>query len=235
MMSVSSAGAQDAAPPPTEFSADLGYVNVSGNKSVTSLSLGEKLIRRVAKWQFLQELGAVYGKTDGEESSNLWRAALRGDYGFSPAVEVYARTAWDKNKFAGVKSRLAEGLGLAWKVAASDQNQFNVEAGFELTQQDNIDGTNDSFSALRGATTWKRSFSSTSYFFQGVELLPNLDESDDYRINTETTFVAALSNHIALKTSYVLRYDNLPSLNADGTAPLRKSDRVLSTGIQVTF
>jgi hypothetical protein len=38
-----------------------------------------------------------------------------------------------------------------------------------------------------------------------------------------------------MKASYQLRFDNLPSLNAAGTAPLRKSDRILSTGIQVTF
>jgi hypothetical protein len=38
-----------------------------------------------------------------------------------------------------------------------------------------------------------------------------------------------------MKASYQVRFDNLPALNAAGTAPLRKSDRILSTGIQVTF
>jgi hypothetical protein len=59
--------------------------------------------------------------------------------------------------------------------------------------------------------------------------------SEDYRINTETSLVVPISSHIAMKASHVLRFDNLPSLNAAGTAPLRKSDRILSTGIQVTF
>ena len=70
---------------------------------------------------------------------------------------------------------------------------------------------------------------------QGIEYLPNLDESADYRINSETTVVAPLSSHVAMKASYQVRFDNLPSLNAAGTAPLRKSDRILSTGIQLTF
>jgi len=45
----------------------------------------------------------------------------------------------------------------------------------------------------------------------------------------------ARPSHLAMKASYVVRFDNLPSLNAAGMAPLRTSDRILSTGIQVTF
>jgi putative salt-induced outer membrane protein len=227
--------AQDKAPPPSEFSADLGFVSITGNTSVTTLSLGEKWVRRLPRWEFKQDLGAVYGETNGDETSNVWKALLRGDYGLGSNLALYARTAFDRNKFAGVNSRFAEGLGLVAKIKATDVNQLNVEGGFELTQQDNLDGTSDSFSSLRAASTWKRMFSANAYFFQGIEFLPNLDESDDYRINSETTIVAPLSSHVAMKASYQVRFDNLPSLNATGTAPLRKSDRILSTGIQVTF
>jgi len=44
-----------------------------------------------------------------------------------------------------------------------------------------------------------------------------------------------VSARIGLKFSYVVRYDNLPALNAAGTAPLQKTDRIFSTGIQITF
>ena len=234
-LAVGRADAQAKAPPASEFSADLGFVSVSGNTSVTTLSVGEKWVRRLARWEFKQELGAIYGKTEGTETSNLLKAAVRGDYGLGANLALYARTAFDRNKFAGVKSRFAEGLGLVAKLKATDIDQLNVEGGFELTQQDNLDGTSGSFSSLRGATTWKHMFSANAYFFQGIEFLPNLDDGEDYRINSETTVVAPLSSHVAMKASYQVRFDNLPSLNAAGTFPLRKSDRILSTGIQLTF
>lgn len=227
--------AQSNPPPPSEFSADLGFVSVSGNTSVTTLSLGEKWIRRMSRWEFLQELGAVYGKTEGTETSNLWKASVRGDYGLGGNVAAYVRTAFDRNKFAGVKSRFAEGVGLVAKPITNDKDQLKIEGGFELTQQDNLDGTSDSFSSLRLASTWKHAFNDKTYAFQGIEYLPNLDESSDYRINSETTVVAPLSTRVAMKASYLVRFDNLPSLNAAGTAPLQKSDRILSTGIQITF
>ena len=227
--------AQAKAPPPSEFNADLGFVSVSGNTSVTTLSLGEKWVRRIARWELKQDLGAVYGKNDSVETSNLWKASLRGDYGLGSTMALYARTAFDRNKFAGIKSRFAEGLGLVAKLAATDINQLSIEGGFELTQQENLDGTSASFASLRGATSWKRMFSARAYFFQGIEFLPSLDDGEDYRINSETTVVAPLSSHVAMKASYQVRFDNLPSLNAAGTSPLKKSDRILSTGIQLTF
>lgn len=229
------AHAQTKAPPPSEFNTDLGFVSVSGNTSVTTLSLGEKWIRRIARWEFKQELGAVYGKTDGTETSNLWKASLRGDYGLGGNLALYARTAFDRNRFAGVASRFAEGLGIVARLLATDIDQLNAEGGFELTQQDNVDGTSDSFLSLRGATSWKHMFTPSAYFFQSLEVLPNLNDMDDYRVNSETTIVAPLSSRVAMRASYQVRFDNLPSLNAAGTAPLRKSDRILSTGIQVTF
>jgi putative salt-induced outer membrane protein len=234
-VSFSDARAQAAAPPASEFSADLGFVSVSGNTSVTTLSMGEKWIRRLTRWEFKQELGAVYGKTEGTETSNVWRASVRVDYGLGSNLALYARTAFDRNKFAGVKSRFGEGIGLVARLLANDVDQLNLEGGFELTQQDNLDGTSDSFSSLRAATSWKHMFGTNAYFSQGIEFLPNLEESDDYRINSETAVVAPLSSRVAMKASYVLRFDNLPSLNAAGTAPLRKSDRILSSGIQITF
>jgi putative salt-induced outer membrane protein YdiY len=199
------------------------------------LNIGERLIRRLAPWEFRQELASVYGKTDGKESSNMWRALLRGDYGLNRHLALYARTEFDRNKFAGIKSRLAEGVGAVAKVLATDVDQFNIEAGFELTQQKNIDGVDDNFKSLRGATSWKHALSKNASFFQSAEFLPNLDESKDLRINTETTLIAPMSAHVSMKASYLVRFDNLPALNASGTAPLRKTDRILSTGIQIAF
>jgi putative salt-induced outer membrane protein YdiY len=228
--------AQDAKKPPAlEVSADFGAVSVSGNTSVTTFNAGERLIRRIERWELKQDFGAVYGKTDDKETSNLWRASLRSDYGLTKVFALYALTAFDRNKFAGIKSRLSEGVGGVARLLATDVDQLNLEAGFALTQQKNIDDTDDNFKSLRGATSWKHSFSKAAYFFQSVEVLPNLDESKDLRVNTETAVVAPFSAHIGIKLSYVVRFDNLPSLNAAKTAPLRKSDRILSAGMQISY
>ena len=230
------AGAQDAKkPPPVEFNGDLGFVSVTGNTSVSTFSLNEKFIRRIEKWEFKQDFGSVYGKTDGVESSNLLRAGVRADYTLAEHWALYGLTAYDRNKFAGIRSRFAEGLGVVAKLIADDVNQLNVEAGYQLTQQRNLIGPDDNFSALRVASSWKHVFTKTSYFSEAVEYLPNLENHDDYRINSETAVVAPLSTHIGMKFAYVVRFANDPPLNAAGTAQLRKTDKIFSAGIQVTY
>ncbi|MBV6522534.1 MAG: hypothetical protein MNPFHGCM_02682 [Gemmatimonadaceae bacterium] len=236
VLSASPVLAQDAKKPPAlEFSGDLGMVDVSGNTSVSTFNANERIVRRFARWEFRQDLGVVYGKTDGVESSNLWRAGLRSDYDFSPRFAFYGLTAFDRNKFAGIKARFAEGIGGVAKLVTTDADRVNLEAGFQLTQQQNLDGSDDSFSSLRGATSWKHAFSKDAYLLQAVEVLPNLADRRDLRVNTETSIVAPLSSHIGMKFSYVVRYDNVPALNATGGASLRKSDRILSAGIQVSY
>jgi len=62
-----------------------------------------------------------------------------------------------------------------------------------------------------------------------VELLPDLKTSENLRVNTESDVVAPLSQHIALKLSYVIRFDNLPEPG------FKKTDRLLTSGIQITY
>src|SRR5689334_21725769 len=90
----STAYSQDAKkPPPTEFAGDISVVAVSGNTSTSTLSTNERYIRRIGTWEFKQDVGAVYGKTAGVESSNLLKAGLRADYDLGGHFALYALTA----------------------------------------------------------------------------------------------------------------------------------------------
>lgn len=239
---VSSAlAAQDAKkPPPTELTADVGLVAVSGNTSTSSFTANERYIRRIKPWEFKQDAGGVYGKTAGVESSNLLRLGLRADYDLSGVFALYGLTAYDRDRFAGIRSRFAEGAGGVWKIIATDINQFNVEAGYQYTQQKNLVGPDHDFSALRLASTVKHSFTKAAYVFEGVEYIPDIQDSQDYRVNSETDLVAPLSSHTAMKLSYVVRFNNQPPFAAappGGPPPARleKTDQILSAGIQIAY
>lgn len=72
-------------------------------------------------------------------------------------------------------------------------------------------------------------FSKTAFFLQAVELLPSLDVSEDYCINSETARVAPLSTHLSMKVGYAVRFENLP-------APERaKNDRIFTAGLQFNW
>ena len=222
--------AQDPPPPrPWEFNGDVGFVNTAGNSEVTNLNVGEKLTHIQGRFTFKQHFALVYGRTDGATTTSQWRTGIRGDLALSPRVAVYGLTGFDRNRFAGIERRFEEGVGIGVKLVATERTKVEVEAGLSLTQQRSTLDVTDNFSAARSAALFQYNFRPTAYLLQTVEVLPNLEETDDLRVNTETALVAPLSRRLAVKISYVIRYDKLPEPGFE------KTDRLLTSGLQVTL
>ena len=57
-----------------------------------------------------------------------------------------------------------------------------------------------------------------------------LEETDDFRINSETALVAPLSSHFALKLAYLIKFNNAPP-----SPELVKTDRTLTAGLQLSW
>ena len=80
----------------------------------------------------------------------------------------------------------------------------------------------------RVAGSYRHSFAPKAYGEELVELLPDLQQGRELRINSATTVVAPLFKSLALKASYVVNFNN-PEPGR------RKTDRFLTTGLQLSF
>ena len=209
---------------------DLGFVNTAGNTEVTTLNAGEKTTFKHDRWLFGSTLALVYGRTSGETTANQLRAALRADYEQTPRWHPYGLFSFDRNRFAGISHRFEEGVGIGYKAILEANDTLDLEAGLSLTQERTVAPVSNTFVSARLAASYKHLLSKTAYFLQTVEVLPNLKESRNLRLNTESALVAPLSERIALKVGYIVRYDR--------GAPERgflKTDRIFNTGIQLNF
>lgn len=212
-----------------KLTADFGYVNVSGNTSVTSLSIGDKFTWARARWSFEQTFGIVRGEQDGIENTNNLRAGLRVDYKLGGHFSAFVATNFDRNTFAGIKRRFEEQAGLTWRAVGSPTDTLRVDVGTSITQQLSTTGEHTDFPSGRAAGLYKHAFSGKSYFEQRVEYLPNFKTPNDWRVNTESSLVAPISERIGLKVGYAVRYDNQPE------PTFRTTDRLFVTSIQLTY
>ncbi|MGH7580042.1 MAG: DUF481 domain-containing protein [Gemmatimonadales bacterium] len=211
------------------LTADFGFVNTSGNTDLTTFNVGEKVEWQRRKLTLAQSFAVIYGRSNGETTSSLWRGTLRGDYALSPAVAAYLATAYDRDRFAGVARRFEEGAGLAIGLLRRTRDQLEVEGGVSLVQQRSVLGTGDDFFSARGAGKYVHHFTETTYFQQALEVLSNLESTDDVRLTSESAVVAPLSRRLALKVSYVVRFDNVPEPG------FGKADRLLTSALQFTL
>lgn len=212
------------------FTGDVGFVNTSGNTELTTINVGNKLELTSGNWAVAQRFSLIYGTTEGETSTSLWRAGLRGDRGLSQRLAVFVLSEFERNTFAGIGSRYAESVGLAAKLLAGERDKLDAEIGVGYVWQ-NTEGPNpdQEFAAGRVALMYQHALSDKASFGQSIEFLPNLKLGDDLRINAETSLTAPISTGIAMKAGYVIRYDGLPEPGFE------KTDRILTTGLQVTF
>lgn len=214
---------------------DLGYVATSGNTDVSTLNLGEKLTWKPdsSKFSLDQYAKYVYGKTDGEESANQLGTGGRVNYAITSRLSAFAGLDFDKDRFAGIDKRFSEPVGLSWLALDAPKNKFTIEGGAngvqvtytELQANGEFD---EQYVSARAAGTYKWLFSEKGYFQLFGEYLPALKEGIGYRANTEAAIIAPIAGIVALKVSYLMRYNSQPPEGFE------KTDRTFTTGIQVT-
>lgn len=210
---------------------NLSFVNAAGNSDLTTLSADETLLKLTtdSAWKFQQTAAAVYGRSQDSTTASAFNVGARVDRILSSRVSAFAGGNWQRNRFAGIARRFEEMLGLAVQLMARERDQVSVEAGASFNQQRSTTGLTDNFVAARAAGAYKHLLTEKAFVQQLAEFLPNLETGKDFRINSETSLVAPISTAIALKVSYTIHFDNLPEPG------FRKTDRILATGVQVTY
>ena len=213
----------------TQLTLDFGLVDASGNSKVTNFNLGEKLSRRFGGWLFKQTAQALYGETDGKRSTESYDAVARGGHQLTSRVGLFVLGEYQRDPFAGLGSRWSGGPGVAVGLLQSPHDTLGLETAITEQRERSVVGVAQSFAAERSAASFKHLFAAKAFLTETLEWIANLKTSDDQRINSETALIAPLSRQVALRMSYLIRFDNQPEPG------FMKTDRILTTGIQVAF
>lgn len=223
--------AQDPPPAPrrTQLTLDIGFVDAAGNSDVTSFNLGEKLTWRPGRVVLSQTARALYGATDGTTTTESYDAGARAEYPLTGTIGAFALLTYQRDPFAGVAMRLGGGPGVSIGLVRSARDTLSVETALTTQKERSTADVEQSFAATRTAAVFKHLFTTTTLLTQTLEWTANLETSDDQRLNSETAVTAPLSRQIAVRVSYLIRHDNLPEPGFE------KTDRILTTGVQIAF
>lgn len=192
--------------------AELSYVHTSGNTEVKTLSF-----TNLFKYQFTDrlasawKLGALYGESDGDRSAESYMTDLRADYKLAKRLYAYGQTGYSSDEFAGFDHRYYGGLGVGYKFLDGPRHFFSSELGLNYSTEDYTDGTDNSFVEGRAYVLYEYAINETSRFSQAVEYLHDFDDSDNYRVNSDTALKVQINTVLSLKVGYEVNYDNAPT------------------------
>jgi putative salt-induced outer membrane protein YdiY len=231
--------AQDPAPTrPWSDVADFSLILTTGNSETTNFAFSNKYAYKWTESELTIDAAALRTETTTRTLSNpngvvletntkattAESYALGGKYRHTIHERLfwYGAVGWMRNRFAGVQDRTSGGGGVGYRFIKTDVHSLVGEAGADFTDETQVGGASDSFAGARAYLAYERNLSKTSKFNTDLELLENLDDTDDLRAKWVTSLTASLTAKTALKVSYTTLYDKQPVellVAPDATAP----------------
>jgi len=232
---------------------ELGYVIAGGNSSAETLNIsqntyynwGSELLRWTGSYLSTKSVTPVAGVAldtlPRSISAENWETALRYERIVSAMLGVYATAGISGNRFQGVQERKTGGLGLNYKISATNTFKWNFDIGYEymrelFTEAPATGGTIHPESHFaRAATNLEYAYSKAVILGLDFEFLfPFASQiagpDDDYRINFKPYLISVLSDNFSLKVSYEGRYRNVPVIATNVNL-----DYIFSTTIIATY
>ncbi len=152
----------------------------------------------------------MYGTTSDTISSRNWDANTRYERTLSDLFGTFLGVVYEGDEFAGIDNRINTDLGGTYHFLKTEKLKGTLEAGARYRREESLAGNTLSQMQGRiyGIIGRKKTEDIELKFW--AEYLPNFTDSEDWQINFAPSFQYNFHTNLALKWSYVGKYDNLP-------------------------
>jgi putative salt-induced outer membrane protein YdiY len=193
----------------------------------------------------------VEEERDTERTAERWSAQLRYDRNLSEVLFASGSVRWERNTFAGFRARTVASLGAGTRWGSPDRWEVKLGSGLTYTLQDDVAPDPDGlrrFAGIRVTLDYEHQLASSTKLEVAWLADGNAQEWGDVRGDLTQSVATALSDRLALKTTFQVLLDNDPPLqripllapNGEETGatvltPLRKRDQVIAVALVLTL
>ncbi len=224
------AGDEAAAPEKLwESSAGLSFLSTSGNSDTESFGLDIKAVRKPTPWGL--EFNANFNRAESDSvlTAERYFAGIRGTRALNERWTLFAGLSGEKDEFAGFDFRTVIEGGGTYKAIDSEKTFLSFDGALTYTDEDRLEPNPDeSFMGALAAMHFVWKFSPTASLSQDLSYFPNFDTSSDWRAESITALQASMTEKLAVRLSYEMRYRNDPIGDADDTDTTTKASLVLN-------
>lgn len=229
----SNSTAQDEAPPleekpKWERTASVGATLTQGNSDSVLLTAQVLGNRKAEDYELQLGASAAYGEVEDTKNADSLSGFAQYNRLFSERLYAYARVDALHDAIADVDYRFTVGPGVGYYFLKSETTSFSAEAGPSFIVE-KVGGETDEYLALRIGEKFEHKFSERARIWQMAEILPQVDDWENFIVNAEIGAEAGLTERLNLRAYVQDTYDNQP-------APGRKSNDVkLVSALAYTF
>ncbi len=219
-------------PPPTwDFRLGLSYLATAGNVETSSTGVDAGYRREWGVWSLDANAAAVRATRNDMETAESVHSQLRGRRKIVDGLEATAGLRGETNRFAGVDLRTIADTSLAWTAVTTPTWRLRTLYGLSWTREV-PQGERPVSTSLGGLLQLQNTvkISEGSELNGQVTAYPDMDDTEDYRINANLALQAALNRHLALRLGYDLKYDNEPIRGFERTDTTSTASLVVQLG-----
>ena len=224
------------------YNAELSLLFTSGNSTVRTFGLGGGARREWAGGELSLSAGGLRTESgttrriavgtpehftvtsDADPKPTAENYFTRGAFerSFSNHVHLTTGAGWERNTFAGFKSKfsLVAGIGNMW--IDNETTRLKSDYGITFTAQTDVVDDPDrspSFGGLRVSTNFRRQLTETANLESTLTLDESLADTGDLRADLANSLAVEINTSLAVKTGLRLAWDNVPALTR---APLEQ-------------
>ncbi len=190
--------------------AQVTYLSANGNTKSTTIGASNEFRYDWTRLAFELNAGALGSQSRNVVLAEQYFANEKLQWKLDDRNYAFEKVGWDKNRFAGVANRIDSSLGLGRELVKTPRQSLLLELGGGYVNEQRVRSPRVDFGSGRAYSKYLWNVSDTSVFSQDAEYLHNMEDGDDFRVNTETALTASVSTHVSLKVSYVWKHVALP-------------------------
>jgi putative salt-induced outer membrane protein YdiY len=210
---------------------EAGIVLKHGNSRSQSINAKHKSEASFDGNKFSLTAAHMRTKSEGVLSAKSFETVLRYERSLTDRLSLVLAQGLEIDRFAGIRQRYNTDIGPKYMIYKEEKAwEWFAEAGYRFTRENRTNGERKSFNKARVYTEVSRQWTETASSKLWVEYLPNFTTRKDWQFNTEFSTTANISSVFALKTAYLLKYDNV--INPGARA---KRDGVFTTALVAKF
>ena len=218
---------------PWDTSAELGYVETSGNTNTETFVVKFDSTYEIEKWKHQVHFGGLNSKAENITTANKYLIAEQSDYKFTLRDYFLGNVSYENDKFSGYQYQFKLSVGYGRKVLDLQKHKLDAEIGpgYRNFKQDDATTSEDE-ALLRLAAKYKWSISKNSEFKQDFFVFLG-EIQDEWR--SITSLKSNINKTLAMKLTYTVRYLDLVPINPDTGLFVNNYERETAVTLVYTF
>ena len=196
--------------PSWEKSAGLGLTLTRGNSDTLLFTANIQATKKQKDNEWNLGADATYGENEDVKNAESLRAYGQYNRLFTERFFGYARLEGFHDDVADVDYRITVGPGAGYYFVKEKDITLRGEVGPSFVHEKQ-GGTSDSYITLRLAERFDWKINERAKIWQGVEVLPQVDDWDNFIVNAEIGLETGVTTSLSLRTYLQDTYDNEPA------------------------